>query len=477
MKLKQREFLIIVSIIIFYFIIAHTGIMTLDDFRWGSSRGLERLYRNFDNYNGRYLGNYSILLMTRSYLAKVLIQVTINTGIVLLIYNLLEKKVNLSIIMVGFVAIPIDIYSQTYGWLSGFANYNIVVFLLLLIIYFISNENSKTSTIFLIFTAGLATQLFLENISVVNILLSLLFLLFSFFKKRKRKIATSLFLSNLLGFVIMFANSAYITNDTSRGISNINFDIIINSFLTQWSDLFFKNNLFLLLAFMISAYLISNKKNIIFFSILPITIYFGLRYLFNISWQQVPTKLLYAESFLMIIFIAIILLSVWFSNIVSLKQKIKFYLFFTIAGLYSGPILLLTKNGQPFISARNVFTTYVFLWISVLILIISIVNNRMVFKYDIYIIATAFSLATMLVIGTMSSTNYILDKMRIKAATNQIEQGIDNIEIQQLPFRNLYFAWPFYEEHGFMRDFKEFYNFPENIEINEVSPANKYTND
>lgn len=37
-----------------------------DDWAWGSQVGLDRLLENFDNYNGRYVGNLLVMVLTRS---------------------------------------------------------------------------------------------------------------------------------------------------------------------------------------------------------------------------------------------------------------------------------------------------------------------------------------------------------------------------------------------------------------------------
>src|SRR5699024_1443442 len=163
------------------------------------------------------LGNYTIIIMTRSYLAQVLIPTVVNTGIVVLIYKILQKEVNLSIVLIFLLTIPSEIYRQTYGFMSGFANYNTAIFLILFIIY-------------------------LLNISSVIIILAVLFLIFSLFEKKYFKKAIIFFISNLIGTVIMFSNSAYATDATSRGLSNIDFKAIPESFLTEWSELFFKEN-------------------------------------------------------------------------------------------------------------------------------------------------------------------------------------------------------------------------------------------
>src|SRR5699024_10229938 len=174
MKKRYKNILYLILVILFYYVIAHTTILSLDDFRWGTARGIARLINNFDNYNGRYLGNYTIIIMTRSYLAQVLIPTVVNTGIVVLIYKMLQKEVNLSIILIFLLTIPSEIYRQTYGFMSGFANYNTAIFLILFIIYLLKKrETGKFDLIWLVLS-GISVQLFLENISVVYIIIAAL---------------------------------------------------------------------------------------------------------------------------------------------------------------------------------------------------------------------------------------------------------------------------------------------------------------
>ena len=54
---------------LFYYLLPFAG----DDWAWGSSIGLERMKSAFDGYNGRYLGNLLIILITRSVTAKLIV--------------------------------------------------------------------------------------------------------------------------------------------------------------------------------------------------------------------------------------------------------------------------------------------------------------------------------------------------------------------------------------------------------------------
>ena len=55
-----------------------------DDWTWGSYIGMERLTTLFDNYNGRYLGGILTVILTRSFLLRLIIMVSI--GVLINIY-------------------------------------------------------------------------------------------------------------------------------------------------------------------------------------------------------------------------------------------------------------------------------------------------------------------------------------------------------------------------------------------------------
>lgn len=474
MKAKHRNYLFITLIILFYFIIAHTTILSLDDFRWGTTRGLARMEANFDNYNGRYLGNYTIIAMTRSYLAQILIPIIINSGIVLLIYKIFDKIIDLPIIMFFLLMMPFEIYRQTYGFMSGFANYNTAIFLILVIIYLIKKESTSITNLVLLFVSGFSVQLFLENVSAVNIVLISVFLIYSFFKRENLAEGITLFISNLLGTILMFSNSAYISDDTGRGLSNIDFKVIPETFLTQWSDLFFKNNIALIILLSLGIYLVSQRKTYFKYIVFTITAYFAVRYHLNVSWNNLPTKLLYLEGILLITLIILSFYVVYKSEILDNKMKFGFYSFFLLGGMYSGPLLAISMNGKPFIFPRNVLASYILISISILYLYIPFIQSENFIKIKKYI--TTVAVALMLVIGSMSLVNGVFNNIRIKSMKDSVADGAEEIYLEKLPFEKIYLTWNITDSNGFIPQYKEYYDIPDYIKIEQVPLRNKYTN-
>lgn len=100
---------------------------TGDDWAWGSSIGLERLSNFFKDYNGRYLGNLVVILLTRLNLLRIVAMSCVITCIIKLsskIVNKNSKEVFLMMMML-FLALPSGIFSKAVVWTSGFSNYSV----------------------------------------------------------------------------------------------------------------------------------------------------------------------------------------------------------------------------------------------------------------------------------------------------------------------------------------------------------------
>lgn len=474
MKTKHRNYLFIALIIVFYFTIAHTTIFLLDDFAWGTSTGLARMASNFENYNGRYFGNYTIIAMTRSYLAQIMIPIIINSGIILLIYKIFDKIINLPIIMFFVLMLPFEIYRQTYGFMSGFANYNTAVFFILAVIYLVKKDTTDTINLIFLFGAGFTVQLILENVSAINIILISTFLLYSLLKKENLVKSITLFVSNLLGTILMFSNLAYTSNDTARGLSNIDLSTIPQTFLTEWSELFFKNNIALIILLSLGIYLISKKNVFLKYIIFTVPAYFFVRYQLDVSWWSIPTRLLYLEAILLTLFIVLSFYIVYKSSSLDKQIKSGFYFFFLLGGMYSGPHLAILRDGNPFIFPRNILVSYILISISIMYLYIPLIQSKEIINIKKYI--TPITVALMLVIGSMSLVNGLFNNIRLESAKESIDKGETEIYLARLPFEKLYYPWTVTEASGFIVNYKEFYDIPEYIKIEEVPRQNKYTN-
>ncbi len=231
-----------------------------DDWAWGSQIGLDRLAVFFEQYNGRYAGNMLVMALTRSKLLNIVF-----TSASLVLVCLLPKfysetkKISAVLLAVAlFLLTPKSIWVQSVVWTAGFTNYIPPVLLtmvyLTLVRNIFSDEKPEYGKLLPAATAliGFVASLFMENITLYGVALSVCVILFAFIKHKK---FFAPHLTNLVGSiggtVFMFTNSAYgaIANAEdgyrstalSEGLLGT-----IRSHIRTISDLFFVNNIVIL---------------------------------------------------------------------------------------------------------------------------------------------------------------------------------------------------------------------------------------
>ena len=210
----------IISICIFAFfaILAVFFPYSGDDWAWGSSIGIDRLKTFFDNYNGRYFGNFVILAITRSKILKVLAMAFSYYATCFLCYKYsgLKKNTSLLFSFILFLLMSRSIFMQSVVWSSGYANYVpsalISVLYLVIIKNITGNEMPKyPKFLFLItFVMGFVGAPFIENIALFNICLAVAVIGYTLLKFKKVYLThISFFVGSVVGALWMFSNSAY----------------------------------------------------------------------------------------------------------------------------------------------------------------------------------------------------------------------------------------------------------------------------
>jgi len=133
MRKKVLTCVVMALFFLFWMFIAYQVPYTHDDWDWGLDIGLEQWRTG--SVNSRLVGNFFVIVMTRSPLLKTLIMGLCMFACPLLLARLAQDKVPLLPLYLGAnllpLALPITIWRQTYGWVSGFANYGISSVLLL----------------------------------------------------------------------------------------------------------------------------------------------------------------------------------------------------------------------------------------------------------------------------------------------------------------------------------------------------------
>lgn len=189
-----------------------------DDWAWGSQIGLDRLHSWFDGYNGRYLGNLLVLVLTRSKILKTIIMTAGVFALPLLVGRITDKRIFLlfPLCLIFLFTMPSDLFRQTVEWASGFSNYMPPVLITLSYIFIVKNvfeeeaPSYKPITTPGVFLLGVCGALFMEHITLYNILLGIVVLSYAKIKfKQYFAPHVSFTAGAVVGAVIMFTNSSY----------------------------------------------------------------------------------------------------------------------------------------------------------------------------------------------------------------------------------------------------------------------------
>ncbi|MQS75902.1 DUF6056 family protein [Companilactobacillus halodurans] len=225
-----------------------------DDLHWGTYFGSNYFPNGiFLKYDGRYLGDFLVILLTKIRPVAFIAYGTFVTAIVYLIQKIRDqiatpKSLGLvsSTLMATFLLImPKTIFKQTLGWHSGFSNYvTSAIFPLLMLFLILKNYDNKEvhyyrTSVILIFIGSIAAQFFAEHITVLNVINGILIWIFlrKHFGKRFQKILKLTIAGNIIGAFLMFINKAYITvltgKDSYRSLDSKNSGNMIHYFETM----------------------------------------------------------------------------------------------------------------------------------------------------------------------------------------------------------------------------------------------------
>lgn len=210
---KNKKYIITFSaLLILCWMFPYTG----DDWAWGSSIGIERLNTLFEGYSGRYLGNFIVLLLTRSNILKTAVMALTITAVIKCAEKIGNTKKSFYYACLFLLLTPKLILRQAVIWTSGFSNYCTSAALLLLFLAFaVKDQEIKDSKQKAICTAGLlvlgfANSLIVESITVCSIALSAGLCIYSAVRDRKNIVPYSGYLAGAAaGAALMFSNSVY----------------------------------------------------------------------------------------------------------------------------------------------------------------------------------------------------------------------------------------------------------------------------
>lgn len=220
LRSRRIRYALLLALFLFWLLIASQIPYTHDDWDWGLPLGLDQLLTA--SVNGRYAGNACVVLLTRSSLLKTLVMALAFTLLPVwelkLVSCLGEEESQTPLLLLAasllFALLPTAIWQQSCGWVSGFCNFMFSALMLLggHRLLFRPAALRQPSPLFCagVFVFGLLMQLFLENVAIYSVAVSLSFLLLRRIRDRRfDHTLLALLLGNLAGLFLLFSSSVF----------------------------------------------------------------------------------------------------------------------------------------------------------------------------------------------------------------------------------------------------------------------------
>ncbi len=455
-----------------------------DDWVWGTSIGIKRLSGFFKNYNGRYFSDILIIIISRVNLLRILLTVGVTFGIIYLIPKITgTKKISFPLIFLIILATPTAVFINSIAWASGFVNYVVSAFFVLVFLCLIRKiadsywEMSGFWKNFGLLILGILSSLIVEHVTIYLVLLIIFLNIYSYFKYKK--VSKSLIfygLGVLSGAVLMFSNEAYLSvirgDDAYRssGVSSSFIENIFNAyFYTIFKDFIFNNyvlNIFIVLGLIMVSLKKENRDNRKI-SILTLFCFVYLIYtilkIINGNWNIIGKYTIYLEGIWTILYCLSILLVILLAKNFNVSQKKKLVFILVSIVTIAAPLLVV----KP-VTPRCFFPTYIMLILFVVQFyeFCGIFENRIYKKMNSFIITLGFVYYVFWL--SICSYNYLNNVRRNIYIKNQIAEGVTTVEIYRLPYEKYigcdYGSFP--EGNALWTDiFKEFYNIDSNVDI------------
>ena len=445
---------------------------------------------NWDIKNGRYLGNTIGVSLSMTYKIRylqVIRGIFMGSGIFLLILlcsKLSNFNRNISFIVSSLLLLsaPASIYAQVYSWTSAYANYLLptIIFLSILLIldnFMNKNYEIQIKDIFLICILGISCQLFIENITIYVLVFSLIIFSFSYFKKRNYiKITMPLFLSSLLGAIIMFSCKGYTQinkTDTYRSVNINSLSEIVHTILLNglsMSKFIVVDNIVLISIILVLCFFIIKKNNYKnkFWGvyILSLILYmFFIKYIFDIKGIDILqfTKIVRTIKFLLDYIIAISVLGiVGYSLVVVVKNKdlkIKLCFYYISIIAVSMPLIIINPIGT-----RCFFICYVFMSIICMKLISYILEYKNINLNKINIISTILVIVILInKYYIFNSINQQFNEIISYTEEQMLDEDIDNILLPKFKYQKY-----FHSDIAVFMGFLYYHNTPNDIKFKTI---------
>lgn len=246
-----------------------------DDLNWQGPWGSQYFFSgDFLHYDGRYLGDLFVILLTRSKIFSFLLYGFCGIMILYLMKLISETifpEINTELVILltssGLLLAPAFIFRQTWGWHAGFANYIPSVLFPLFFIYLVCRyydqfRYQKFSRLIWIavLVFSIISQFLAEHVTLLNCFN--IMILWLFFRKHfslgvKMQYFIPIIIGNFVGATLMFLNGAYwkiiLGHDNYRKIGSTQGETLIS--FTKYVICNKKQTLFLIAFFVFFLFL------------------------------------------------------------------------------------------------------------------------------------------------------------------------------------------------------------------------------
>lgn len=479
----------------FYLWMASCIPYTHDDWDWGLPVGLEQLLTA--NLNARYVGNFFVVIMTRSEILKTLIMGAccfLIPYITASLADCMREEKNAAkrlrdFLVCNVLLLSVDrwIWRQTYGWVSGFANFvisGVFVLLVLQVCLPVFGENLPEKHRFggkclYLLLLGVAGQLFLENVAVF--LFGFVLVTGFVYRRRMGKVSTQLLflqIGTLLGLMIMFSSGLYRTLWSSGSAVGGYRKVFVNAnaglgemllcCIRQAALLPYRigeNNLIIVLCILavlgMHIWCSSDVKKPLRWLLLTLNGAFIGYFIVNHRWGIMENPLLL--SILNCLYLLLCVSELW---ILFYKKKWKLAVLLTVwasAVAVVLPIVVTNEIGPRLFFTANLFS----------ILFVVLLAEELPAVPAVMYRAGAALCVCAAVILVLGHGKIYYEIGRCKAQWNGImEQSAQAEQIVLPDFPHLEYLWhPDPNEEGRTEFFKEFYGLPKDADIQVVQPG------
>lgn len=466
-----------------------------DDWAWGSQLGVERLETWFDNYNGRYLGNLLVMVLTRSELVNILL-----TAFSLVCFCLFpklfvrsEKFLLYALGALFFFLMPRPMKVQAVVWTSGFSNYVppiLLIFLYLILVQNIFDEGRPEygrKTVAIAPFIGFAAGLFMENVTLYNLAAAAAVLVIAYIRFRKVYAVHLAYLGgSVLGALAMFTNSAYgfiaeggdeyrstvLDEGLIRTLSN-NTNMVLQEF-------FLKNmaawGLFSVLCLVCCVmYVRSGKGNKL------CRISAGVHI---VCWMMLAVKSWYPNWLFLRNFSFSGTITVWIFALIAVgyclsalvqvlfcveEQRLRLRVLFLLVSI---PVLVAPLLVVNPVSSRCLLSAYLMLAAACVVLLAYIrrqLKLSVMVERGLAVVALAGCAAVLCSLVSVYLVVHRYDCLRNEYVQKQVEMGYQEVTISELPYES--YVWCSRTEGIWEERYKMFYGIDQNVKFRLVNCA------